>query len=185
MPSLFRLRILPPLLILLALARPLPALAGNPLSKLKSERPALDPQKYFEGHTRSWGVFESRSGAPTQVLRTETWGHRRGADLRFEQDLNFSGGKKQHRSWLVHRVDQHHYTATGTGIIGTAHGETAGNTFHLEFTLDALPGNPLGHARMVQWLYLQRDGVTLINRGVISKAGVTLAEVTEQFRKLR
>jgi hypothetical protein len=185
MPSLSRRLLLQRLLILLALASPLHALATNPLDALKNERPAFDPQKYFEGHTCSWGVLESRSGAPTQVLRTETWGHRRGAELRFEQDLSFASGKKQHRSWLLHRVDQHHYTATGTGIIGTAHGETVGNTFHLEFTLDALPGNPLGRVHMAQWLYLQRDGVTLINRGVISKVGVTLAEVTEQFRKLR
>jgi hypothetical protein len=38
---------------------------------------------------------------------------------------------------------------------------------------------------MSQWMYLQHDGVTMINREALTKAGVAVTEVTEQFRKDR
>lgn len=157
--------------------------ASKPLAIFKDERPVFKPEVFFAGRTHSWGVFESRSGEPKEILYTKTTGRWDGSILHFEQDLDFAEGKKQHRSWQIRRVDEHHYTATGTGIVGTAHGETRGNAFHLEFTLDAKPGNPLGHVHMSQWMYLQSDGVTMVNRATITKAGVIITEITEQFRK--
>jgi hypothetical protein len=159
--------------------------ASKPVATFRNGRPTLDPERFFAGHTRSWGIFESRSGEPTEILHTETWGRVAGGSLHFEQDLLFGGGTKKHRSWLIRRADEHHYTATGTGIIGLARGEAYGNAFHLEFTLDALPGNPLGHVHMSQWMYLQSDGVTLVNRDTLTKFGVIVAEITEQFKKDR
>ena len=148
-------------------------------------RPSFTPEKYFAGHTHSSGVFETRSGAPWKKIRTTTDGHIEADGLHFEQDLFFEGGKKSHRSWLIRRVDAHRYTATGTGVVGVARGEAYGNLLHLHFTLDALPGNPLGHLHMTQWMYLQADGVTMLNRATLTKAGVVVAHVTEQFHKDR
>ncbi len=146
-------------------------------------RPIFAPEKYFAGRTHSWGVFETRGGEPTSILHTQTQGHFDGQYLHFEQDLEFEKGRKEHRSWLVRRVDAHHYTATGTGIVGTARAVAYGNTFHLDFTIDALPGNPLGHLHMSQWMYLQPDGVTMVNRDTLTKAGIVVAHITEQFHK--
>ena len=157
--------------------------AGAPIASFQSGRPILNPEKYFAGHTHSWGVFESRSGEPTEILHTETWGQLAGGVLHFEQDLLFGKGKKKHRSWLIRRVDAHHFVATGTGIVGIAEGVAYGNVFHLDFTLDAVPGNPLGRVHMSQWMYLQPDGVTLVNRDTLTKAGIIVTEITEQFRK--
>jgi len=161
------------------------ACADAPLALFSENKPALEPEKYFSGRTNSWGLFETPRGKPKELLFTRTSGHLENGVLHFEQDLTFGGGKKQHRSWLIRRTDAHHYIATGTGIIGMAHGLTAGNAFHLEFTLDAWPGNPFGHLRMSQWMFLQPDGVTLINRDTLSKAGVIIAEITERFSKER
>jgi hypothetical protein len=157
--------------------------ASEPLALFQNGKPLLEPEKYFAGHTHSWGLFETRSGAPRELLATETSGRLEGGVLHFEQNLTFGSGKKLHRSWLIVRMDANHYTATGTGIIGVAHGVSSGNAFHLDFTLDAVPGNPLGHVHMSQWMYLQSDGVTLINRDTLTKAGVIVAEITERFEK--
>jgi len=173
---------------LLAIAGLLLAFSGcasKPIETFQSGRPSIDPERYFAGHTRSWGIFETRSGSPKQILHTETWGKLDNGILHFEQDLAFEHGRTQHRSWLIRRVDGHHYSATGTGIVGSAYGEAYGNVFHLDFTLDATPGNPLGHVHMSQWMYLQPDGVTLVNRDTITKAGVILVEITELFHKDR
>lgn len=172
-------------LLLTALAVVLAGCASKQVESFKDGRPLFRPEKYFAGKTHSWGVFETRSGEPTQLLHTETIGRWDGSVLHFEQDLTFEHGRTMHRSWLVRRLDEHRYSATGTGIVGVAQGEAYGNVFHLDFTLDALPGNPLGRVQMSQWMYLQPDGVTLVNRDTLSKAGLIVAQITEQFRKDR
>jgi hypothetical protein len=159
--------------------------ASSPFDVVKDERPVFRVESYFAGRTHSWGLFETRSGQPKEILHTQTRGQWNGSVLKFEQNLEFQSGKKSHRSWLIRRVDAHHYTATGTGIIGTAQAEAHGNALHLDFTIDAVPGNPLAHLHMSQWMYLQADGVTMVNRDTLTKAGVIIAEITEQFHKDR
>ncbi len=173
------------MLLLAGLAVGMSGCASKATTAFTEGRPIFKPEKFFAGHTHSWGIFETRSGKPTQILRTYTDGHSQDGVLHFEQDIVFEHGKRQHRSWLIRRLDEHRYSAIGTGIVGTARGEAWGNAFHLDFTMAALGGNPLGHVRMSQWMYLQEDGVTMINRAVVTKAGVIVAEVTEQFRKDR
>lgn len=167
------------------LAMALSGCANRTAASFKEGRPIFDPGAYFNGKTHSWGVIESRGGEPRQMLTTQTEGHWKGDTFHFEQDLAFEKKKNQHRSWLIRRVDAHRYTATGTGIVGEARGEAYGNVFHLEFTLDLVPGNPLLRVHMAQWMYLQPDGRTMINRAVLTKAGVVVAQITEQFVRSR
>ena len=159
--------------------------ASKPIASFDRSRPVFAPDKFFAGRTHSWGIFETRSGQPTSTLTTTTDGHVKADGLHFEQDLFFENGKKSHRSWIVRRVDEHHFTATGTGIVGVARGTAYGNAFHLNFTLDASPGNPLARLHMSQWMYLQPDGVTMVNRDTLSKGGIVVVHITEQFRKVR
>ena len=173
------------LLIIAVAAMGLGGCASAPIASFKDVRPLLDPEKYFAGKTHSWAMVETPSGEPKETLTTRTVGYLDGTCLNFEQDIVFAHGRTEHRSWLVRRLDEHDYSATGTGIIGTAHGEAYGNVFHLDFTLDAIPGNPLGHVHMSQWMYLQPDGVTLMNRDTLTKAGVIIAEAAEVFWKDR
>ena len=173
------------LLIIAGIALGIGGCASKPLATFQDGRPIFKPEKFFAGRTHSWGIIETPSGKPTQILRTETRGHWEAGIFHFEQDVTFEHGKKQHRSWLIRRLDEHHYSATGTGIVGTARGEAWGNTFQLNFTMAVLGGNPFGHVHMSQWMYLQEGGLTMINRATVTKAGIVLAEVTEQFRKSR
>lgn len=152
------------------------------ISDFANQEPRLDPIKFFYGHTKSSGVLENRGGAPTQRVNTETHGSWENGTLRLEQDLVFSGGKKQHRSWKIRRLDAHHFEATANDMVGVASGEAYGNAFTWTFTLATSPGNPLANVRMTQWMYLQPGG-TLINHTTIRKFGIVLAQVTEEFRR--
>ena len=145
-------------------------------------RPIFDPTTFFAGHTRSSGVIENRKGSPTGRVTTETQGVWDGDTLQLEQQLVFGDGRRQHRSWRVRKIDAHRFTATANDVVGTIRGEAYGNVFHWSFTL-ASPGNPFGRLRMSQWMYLQPDGRTMINHSTIRKAGIVVAQVTEQFRR--
>jgi hypothetical protein len=172
-------------LLLITLSIILTGCATRSITSFSSYRPQFDPLQYFAGHTHSWGIFESRSGQPQSLIWTTTDGRLAADGLHFEQDIYREGKPKTHRSWLIRLVDAHHYIATGTGVIGKVRGTAYGNVFHLDFTLDAIPGNPLAHVHMSQWMYLQADGRTVINRDTVTKAGLLLTQVTEYFHKDR
>lgn len=153
------------------------------VAEFKGGSPEFQPTKFFTGQTSSFGVMENRSGAPNQVVKTETLGHWEGDTLRLEQDLTLSESKPQHRSWRIRKLDAHRYEATANDIVGSVQGEACGNVFHWSFTLALSPGNPLANVRMSQWMYLQPDGKTMVNHSTIRKFGIVVAQVTEQFQK--
>src|ERR1043166_7219180 len=78
--------------------------------------PRFEPEKFFEGPTRSWGVIESRSGKPKSRFRTEMMGRREGETLVITQDFTFEDGHRQQRVFRVRRIDEHRYEATANDM---------------------------------------------------------------------
>jgi hypothetical protein len=145
--------------------------------------PAFDPIAFFDGHTRSWGVIESRSGAPTERIVTESTGVRDGSDrLHLIQHLSFQDGTTQKRDWVMWRSGPDHFDATANDMVGTARGEADGRMFHWQWVLARSPGNGLMNVTMQQWMYCMEDGSVTI-RTTVSKLGFIVAEVTEQFTR--
>jgi hypothetical protein len=145
--------------------------------------PRFEPDRFFEGRTRSWGVFEDRSGNPTSRFTSEAVGRRDGDTLLLTQDFAFDDGRTQRREWRLRRLDGHRYEGTANDVVGVAVGEAYGNAFRWSYTLALEPGNPIENVELDQWMYLQDDGTTMLNRATISKFGVILAEVSEHFRR--
>ncbi len=145
--------------------------------------PRFEPDKFFAGPTRSWGVMESRSGKPKSRFRTEMMGVRDGQDLVITQDFTFEDGRKQQRVWRLRRIDDHRYEATANDVVGVSVGQAFGNTFHWKYTVALRPGNRLANVHFELWMYLAADGETMINRVVIRKLGIILAETTEHFQR--
>lgn len=166
----------------LALAGSLPGCSSLAPRDFSRGTPIFDPQVFFTGRTRSWGVFENRAGAPVRRFTTVSLGRRKGAALDLEQTFTYDDGSTQHRHWRIRRLDAHRFEATANDVAGPATGEAYGNVFHWEYTVELRPGNPLCNVRLKQWMYLQTDG-TMLNRGTIEKLGVQVAQVTEHFRR--
>ncbi|HEY0791339.1 MAG TPA: DUF3833 family protein [Chthoniobacterales bacterium] len=147
-------------------------------------QPLLEPDRFFTGHTCSWGVFEDRAGAnPRRPFTTECFGRRERGELILAQTFTYGDGTVQHRVWRIRRLDLHHYEAVANDVVGVGRGEAYGNAFHWEYTVALKPGNPLFRVKLKQWMYLQKDLRTLLNRGTVSVFGVTVAQVTEEFRR--
>jgi hypothetical protein len=142
--------------------------------------PRFEPEKFFTGRVRSWGVMENRRGNPKSRFSTDVVGELAGKDLVLTQHFAFEDGRTQQRVWRIRRIDEHRYEATANDVIGVARGEAWGNAFRWQYTLAVNPGNPLTNVRMSHWMYLQSDG-TMVNRVIISKWGVALGSITEYF----
>ena len=138
--------------------------------------------RYFVGHARSWGVFESRSAAPRRTFVCDSYGKRdRAGDVVLSQYFKFSDGKKQQRFWHIHRVDRTHWEATANDMMGVARGEGQGNALYWEYTITLDRKNPMATVHVRQWMYQPEGTHTLMTRLVITKFGFTVFEVTESI----
>jgi hypothetical protein len=154
-----------------------------PIASFAGSGPAFDPVAFFSGSIHSWGVLENRSGEPTAIVLTEGRGEAEGADaVHFPQRVTVGTAAPVMRDWHMRRVGPGRYDATANDMVGTAHGEAAGRGFHWTWTLALHPGNPLTNVSMDQWWYLQDDG-SMLNRTIITKLGIVVAEVTEHFTR--
>jgi hypothetical protein len=151
------------------------------LSMPSGDLPPFDPMAFFEGHTHSWGVIESRSGAPTESVVTDSHADIDATNrLHMAQHLAFQDGTMQQRDWVLWRSGPNQFEATANDMVGVAKGETDGRMFHWQWVLARSPGNPLMNVTMNQWMYRMQDGSVTI-RSTVSKLGFIVAEVTEQF----
>ncbi len=163
------------------------ALAGcsrpKPIASFTGTSPAFDPVVFWTGHTHSWGVVENRQGAPTETVATDCIGTPEGADgLHMMQTLTEGDGTVTHRDWHMKRVSPDRFVATANDMDGQAEGRSAGRVFHWRWFWALKLGSALQTVAMDQWMYLMPDG-TMMNRTSISKFGIILAEVTEQFSR--
>ena len=157
--------------------------ASLPPERFADARPVFDPMAYFTGHTRSWGLFENRAGEPSKRFTTDCRGHREGDVLVLDQTFTYEDGRTQQRHWRIRRVGAHRFEATANDVVGTGTGEAYGNAFHWEYTVALKPGNPLFNVRLRQWMYLQPDGRTVLNRGSVKAFGVEAAQIAESFQR--
>ncbi len=162
------------LLLLAGCAEPLPLTAFD--------GPDFDPVRFFTGHVTSWGVMETPFGAPSSIVTTDCRGRAAGVDeLDMTQTLVIGHDAPQKRTWHMRRIAPGQFEATANDMVGTASGEAFGRAFHWHWTLALQPGNSLKNVTMEQWWYLQEDG-SMLNRTLVTKAGVIAAEVTEHFK---
>jgi hypothetical protein len=140
--------------------------------------------RYFVGHTRSWGVFENNDGNPRRYFTCDNRGRRDGdGDVALVQHFQFSDGKKQMRIWHIHRVDATHWEATANDMAGVAKGTGSGNAFYWEYTITIDRKDPLATVHVRQWMYQPEGTDDLMTRLVITKWGIALFEVSEVIHR--
>lgn len=160
----------------------LPAFLGGCTSALQpssfaDSTPEMRPEVFFAGTTRSSGVLENRSGAPTRRLEVVGSGMAQpDGSFRLEQSVTFDQDAPGMRTWVMRGVDEHHYVATLTDASGAVEAEAYGNVFHLRYAMKS----PIGGA-MEQWMYLQPDGRTVMNEATVRVFGVVVAHLSERI----
>ena len=141
--------------------------------------PEMRPETFFAGRTSSSGVVQNRGGAPTQRLRVVGSGLALpDGSFRLVQSVTLDQDAPQFRTWVMHRLDAHRYTATLSGASGPVEGQAYGNLFHLRYAMR----RPFG-GQMEQWLYLQPDGRTVMNEATIRVFGIVVAHLSERITR--
>lgn len=148
----------------------------------KNETPVLVLEKYLDGDLQAHGFFQDRSGLIVKrfkVLMKASW---RGDIGTLDETFEYSDGTKSKRIWTLKKLGNGKYSGTASDVIGEARGETAGNAFRWDYTLDLPVGDKTYHVRFDDWMYLMDDRI-MLNKSKMSKFGIYLGEVTLVFLK--
>ena len=170
------------MLVLATVVAGLSGCANQDIGQYSAERPELDLASYFNGKVVAHGIFQDRSGQVVRRFTVDMEGRWEGNDGVLDEHFSYSDGTKSRRVWHLTKHEDGHYTGSADDVVGTASGQTSGNAFHWNYTLNLPVDGKTYEVKFDDWMYLV-DGSVMLNRATMSKFGVRLGEVTLSFQK--
>jgi Protein of unknown function (DUF3833) len=156
--------------------------AGPQLSDHVGEKPVFDLRKYFDGNVVAHGLVSERGGKVLRrfvvTMRCDWVGDVGTLDEQFVYD----DGETQRRVWRVRRLPDGRWTGTADDVVGEAQGASSGAAFNWRYTLKLPVRGSVYEVQFDDWMYLI-DERTVINKAVMSKFGVRIADVTLSFSR--
>lgn len=151
--------------------------ATSPAPELAAPAPVFLAERFFLGRTAGEGslkiVFKD-----AQSIRVEGRGRLQpDGTLILDQMVWRGGTAPKQRQWRIRTVAPGRYRGRLTDATDEIVGETHGNLLHLSYPMK-------GGVHAEQWLYLQPDGRTALNRMRITKLGMPVARLDETIRKV-
>jgi hypothetical protein len=144
--------------------------------------PTFSLESYFPGRSEAWGVFQDRSGTlrrQFKVVIDSTWD---GQTLILDERFAYTDGATERRVWRINKTGPNTYEGRADDVIGVARGVVQGNQLSWTYSIRL----PVGRNGLVTQfddrMWLQPDGV-LINRAIVRKFGVRVAEATITFQR--
>ena len=135
----------------------------------------MRPEVFFSGRTEGRGELSLRGRAPRSLRVVGEGRQEPGGGFRLDQTVSFADGKIEKRTWLIQAIDARTYTGSLSDAAGEIKGEVEGNLFHVRYRIR----DPAVY--MEQWLYLQSDGRTVVNRSEVKVLGITWARLDERI----
>lgn len=154
----------------------LTACAGPDIEHYANTEPTFRAEQFFSGPLTAHGVIKDRQGLVTRHFNATINAYWKDGNGTLEERFAFNDGEIQHRTWLLIPEGNGRYTATAGDVIGTGRAATAGQAFHLEYTLQIqYGGKPLALA-VDDWMFRVNDQV-VINRSTLSKWGIAVGSL--------
>lgn len=144
--------------------------------------PRFRLEDYFDGQSRAWGIFQDRFGSLRRQFVVDIEGDWDGETLTLVEDFVYDDGETERRVWTIRKLDDHRYSGTAAGVIGTADIRAYGNAVNLSYDFDLKIGERTVKVHFNDWMFLQ-DNEVMINRATVSKFGFALGEATIMFRR--
>lgn len=152
------------------------------MADFDAELPELEIDRYFDGKTHAWGVFEDRFGKLRRQFTVEIEGVRDGDTLRLDETFLYSDGETDKRVWNLKKNADESWQGQANDVVGVALGEADGNAFHLKYRMDLKMKKRSLRVSFDDRMYLQPSGV-LISRTKVRKFGLEIGSVTLFFQK--
>ena len=148
----------------------------------RSEKPALDLYRYFDGTVDAWGHFADRSGTVVKRFKVEIRGRVENGALVLDEAFRYSDGTASRRVWTITRSADGGYRGTAADVVGEAQGVVSGNALHWVYVLALEVDGTTWNLEVDDWMYLQ-DAQVMLNKSVMRKFGFRVGEVILAFRR--
>ena len=140
-------------------------------------QPMLDPLDFFTGETRGEGILKVLM-KPATAVRSESRGTPDGKGGMILDQKVYEAGKPVRASrWTLKPTSKTTLKGTVSNAPGPVTGRLSGNRLHLKYPM-------AGGLAAEQFMYLQPDRRTLLNRITVRKFGIIVARIEEKIRKL-
>jgi hypothetical protein len=152
-------------------------LSGFRVAETPAQMPQFRPEQFFAGVTYGEGILATR-GKADRPFHVAGAGHSE-SDGTFilDQTITYADVAVEQRSFRLLRVDDHEYTGSLTGASGAVSARAEGNSLHVRYNIRT-PA-----VTMEQWIYLQPDGRTGLNRATVRVLGIPVAHLSETIRR--
>lgn len=148
-----------------------------PHRNLASPTPVFNAEEFFTGRSEGRGTVKVKL-KPASTVRVSSVGKVEQGVLILDQKVERPGKPTEQRQWRMRKAGPGRYTGTLSDADGPVRGEVTGNCLHLRYKLKK------GGVQADQYLYLQADGRSALNRMSIRKFGIHVATVEETIRKV-
>jgi hypothetical protein len=157
---------------------------GNNMKPLdfKNQKPRLIIEDYMSGNVKAWGILQNRSGKVTRQFSADLNGKWDGKQLILDEKFIWNDGEIQTRQWIINKIDEHYYEGTAGDVVGKAKGYSYGPAFKFEYVLLTPVKGKNIKITFDDWIFMQDEKVA-INRAVMTKFGIKVAELTVMFVK--
>jgi hypothetical protein len=139
--------------------------------------PTLLPERFFIGRTEGTGTLKVVLKR-AQAVKVQSVGRMEGDVLVLDQIVRIEGEEPERRQWRMRKLAAGRYTGTASDAIGPISGEIAGSQLHLKYRMKK------DKVDVEQWIALQPDGRTAVNRMTLRKLGLKVGTLNETIRRL-
>lgn len=147
-------------------------LGGFRVPETAGSAPSFRPEEFFAGTARGKGTIDKRFGADRSFRVTGDGRQDSDGTFVLEQTIAYADGGVERRSFRLRRVNASEYTGTLTKAAGPVRARVDGHTFHVRYKMTR-------GMTMEQWISLQPDGRTALNRATVRMFGVAVARLSE------
>ena len=163
----------------------LSACAKREVTHLADRQPHLTLEKFFEGKSVAYGIFEDRFGNLRRQFRVNLTGTVNGDQLILEEQFLYEDGEKAERIWTIDKLGSSNdgtvrYQGRASDVDGRASGRVSGNGLNWRYDVILKMGGRDLEVHFDDWIYQQSEDVA-INRAYVSKFGVEIGSVTIVF----
>jgi hypothetical protein len=152
------------------------------VSEYADNKPALDPQTFFDGQLSAHGVIKDRGGKVIRYFNVDIKAYWRDGVGTLEEDFVFDDGEKDRRVWTLTPSGKDRYIGTAGDVVGDGQVSIAGNSMFLDYVLRIPYGDGTLDLRIDDRMYLVSPDV-LINESRMIKFGFDVGEILLVIRR--
>jgi len=169
------------LILFLSLAGSLGCASMRPID-FSNNTPKFSIQDYFSTPRLGQGMFFDRFGTARTSFTAKLSGRNANGVLFLDELLTYSNGNTLKRTYVIKSIGENKFSLECPDLASPGTIEQSGNALQWKYSLKQDINGSIWTLKFNDWMFLQPDGETVLNRAIASKFGIDVGEVLMTVR---